>query len=63
MQHELRDKVWNLIPELEGVEKAVAELRFSIPAYTLTEVGNRLGMSRTAVRIIEAGLIRRVIES
>lgn len=60
VEHELRKKVQALIPELNGMEKAVAELRFCVPAYTLAEVGKRLGISRTSVRIIETQLIRRV---
>lgn len=60
MEHELRSKVQALIPELDGMEKAVAELRFSVPAFTLAETGKRLGISRYSVRIIEAQLLRRV---
>lgn len=63
VEHELRSKVQALIPDLTGMEKAVAELRFCVPAYTLAEVGKRLGISRYSVRIIETQLIRRVRES
>lgn len=60
MAEDIRLKVLALVPELEGNEKAVAKLRFSDPALTLSQVSNELGISRIEVRLIETRLMKRV---